>query len=529
MIGFLRSIAIAVGIILISGYNSFSSENTLRIAYPSDANSLDTYQNWDRASLDFSMNIYDPLVDFDTDTGFIPRLAVRWEHSEPNRWRFWLREGVQFHDGRPFTSEDVVFSAQRMLHQNSKGRAVLRNVIDIVAVDKYTVDFITSEPHPYLVNQFNSWMIMSKGWAEENNAVAPADFTRGESGYAATNANGTGPFIIDSREAGVRTTLVKNEAWWGNEVESTKHNLSRVIVEIIESDATRVAALLSGEVDLIVPVSPQDIERIRKTPSLKLLVGTEARAVFLGMDQWRDELLYSSVKGKNPFKDLRVRKAIAHAINIEAINKSVFRGTIKPNNMIIIEGVSGWSDKYKTPEYDPEIARKLLAEAGYEDGFSVTLDCSNDREIGDAAACEGISALLARVGIKVTVLSQATSRWDSKIQTLDTSFYRFSWGANGWASLNTLRDLIQCKEEGKFARNMGGYCNPAIDEYVTAASREVDAKKRDELIDKAWQMVAEDVPYIPLYANPLLWGAKENVSIRVRPDMRVYWPTVRID
>jgi peptide/nickel transport system substrate-binding protein len=525
----LKALFLSLSILLLTFVSGFSAENTIRIAYPSDANSLDMYQNWDRATIGFSMNIYDPLVDYDTDTGFIPRLAVRWEHAEPNRWRFWLREGVQFHDGQPFTAEDVVFSANRMLHPNSKGKGVLRDVIDIVAVDDYTVDFITSKPHPYLINQFNSWMIMSKSWAEENDATAPADFVKGETGYAASHENGTGPFMIESREAGVRTTLVKNPNWWGNEIEGTNHNLTRVVVEIIESPATRVAALLSGEVDLIVPVSPQDIERIRGTPGLKLLVGTEARAVFLGMDQWRDELLYSSVKGKNPFKDRRVRKAIRHALNIEAINKSVFRGTIKPNNMIIFEGVSGWDAKYKAPEYDPELARELLAEAGYPDGFEVTLDCSNDREIGDAAACEAVSALLARVGIKVSVLAQTTSRWDAKIQKLDTSFYRFSWGANGWASLNTLRDLIQCKESGKFARNMGGYCNPEIDEYIVKASGELDVEKRNSLIDQAWQMVTEDIPYIPLYTNPLLWAARDNVSIKVRPDMRVYFPTIRMN
>ncbi|MGD9941766.1 MAG: ABC transporter substrate-binding protein [Burkholderiaceae bacterium] len=504
-----------------------SEAKEVRLAYKSDATSLDSYQNWDQASLSLSMNFYDPLVDYDTDVGFIPRLATRWEQAEPTRWRFVLRQGVKFHDGRDFTADDVVFSAKRMLDPNSKGRNVLRGVKDVIAVDAHTVDFVTESPNPYLINQFNSWMIMSKGWSEANNAQRPADFSKGEVGYAATRVNGTGPFMLESREAGVRTVAVRNPNWWGNK-EYPDHGISRITMQIIGSDPTRVAALLSGELDLVAPVAPQDVERIRAAKGLTLHVGQEARAVFLGMDQWRDELLYSNVKGKNPFKDVRVRRAIAHAIDTDAVNRVVFRGTIKPANAIIFEGVSGWSEKYKRLPVDLKAARALLAEAGYPNGFEVTLDCSNDREVGDAEACQALVSLLARIGIKVHLLAQTTSRWNAKILSLDTSMYRFSWGANGWASLNTLNDLVGCKPAGRFGFNMGGYCNKQIDELAAQARAEPDRNKRYALIEKAWMLVTDDLPYIPLYTNPILWASKDTVSIRVRPDLRIYWPTIRV-
>jgi len=518
LVGLVAGLTLAVG---------DADARDLRVAYKGDAASLDNYQNWDQPTMSLGMNFYDPLIDYDTDVGFIPRLAVSWEHAEPNRWRFNLRRNVKFHDGRDFTAEDVIFSWQRMRDENSKGRNTVRGITQVVAIDAHTVDFITESPNPYMINQFNSWFIMSKGWAEANNAVRPADFTKGEIGFAATNVNGTGPFMLESREPGVRTVAVRNPNWWGN-TEYPDHGVSRIVVEIIGSDPTRVAALLTGEVDFIAPVPPQDIERVRAAAGRTLHVGTEARAVFLGMDQWRDELLYSNVKGKNPFKDVRVRRAIMHAIDVQAINRAVFRGTIKPVNLVIFEGVSEWSDKYKRLEPDLAKARALLAEAGYPNGFEVTLDCSNDREIGDAEACQALVSMLARVGVKVNLLAQTTSRWNAKILSLDTSLYRFSWGANGWASINTLSDLIGCKPAGRFGFNMGGYCNKAVDDLVAQARNELDAAKRTALLDRAWTIVAEDAPYIPLYTNPVLWASKTGVDIRVRPDLRIYWPTIRI-
>src|SRR6185312_15463715 len=298
----------------------------------------------------------------------IPLLATKWTQKSPTVWRFDLRHGVKFHDGTPFTAEDVLFSFKRAAGDGSDMRNLVSSFKEARKLDDYTVEVETLSPNPILPDVLSTLSIMSKKWCEENKAEKPVDRRKGIENTASFKANGTGPFRLKERQPSVRTVLVRNFNHW-DKVES---NLDEVVFTPIGNDATRVAALLSGETDVMEPVPLQDVERIR-AGGFTVQQGPELRTIFLGMDQKRDELQFSSVKGKNPFKDVRVRRAFYQAIDIETIKTKVMRGAASPTALMIGPGVKGFQpDMNKRLPYDPEASKKLLAEAGYPSGFEVT-------------------------------------------------------------------------------------------------------------------------------------------------------------
>jgi peptide/nickel transport system substrate-binding protein len=366
---------------------------------------------------------------------------------------------------------------------------------------------------------------MSRGWAERHGATEPAAVGQNETNHAVNNANGTGPFSVASWEPGIRLVLNRNPGWWG--WGAWPGNLDRAVLTPIASPATRVAGLLSGELDMVSPVPMQDAERIRTNPSTRLVAGHEARVVYLGLDVRRDQLLHGGVPGRNPFKDVRVRQAIAHAVNIDGLNRVVFRGLAAPAAMIVPEGVSGYDPAARRPAFDLGRARALMREAGFAEGFSVTLDCPAGREVGDRDACEALVNLLARISIRGELLAQPPARWAPKVAERDTSLYYMSWGNNGWAGGNTLHDLLSCAEaERPRGFNSGGYCNPALDAVVGRARQEVQPERHRALLREAFAIVQADMPVIPLYMPPILWGTREGITVRLRPDGRVFLPHV---
>src|ERR1700726_836699 len=308
-----------------------ASAQTLRYPNQGDLKSLDPYTLRETTTIAHHAHIYEGLVTRDRDLKIIPALAESWETPDPTRWRFHLRKNVKFHNGDPFTADDVIFSADRV---RAKGSNFLTNVpadAKFVKIDDYTVDVKLDSPNPILTSQWDGWFIMDKKWCEENNAVAPTPASATTPSYASLHENGTGPFTIESHQPGVKTVFKANPNWWGKPA----HNLKEIIFTSIASDATRFAALLSGEVDIIEPVPIQDISRVDASPNAQVLKGPELRTIFIGMDQARDELLYSSIKGKNPFKDIRVREAFYKAIDIELIKTRVMRGLSTPSPLMI--------------------------------------------------------------------------------------------------------------------------------------------------------------------------------------------------
>ena len=506
-----------------------ASAQTLRYANQGDLKSLDPYTLNESTTHAHLGQVFEGLVARDKDLKIIPALAESWETPEPTRWRFHLRKGVKFQNGDPFTADDVIFSADRVRKKGSNLQTRIAPDAKVVKVDDYTVDFVLTSPNPILNSQWDTWYIMSKKWAEANNSVDPTPAAATTPSFASLNANGTGAFSIESHQPGVKTVFKANPNWW----RKAEHNLKEIIFTPIGSDATRVAALLSGEVDVIEPVPIQDISRVDSTPTAQVLKGPELRTIFLGMDQVRDELLYSNVKGKNPFKDIKVREAFFKAIDIELIKTRVMRGLSTPSALMIAPQLFKLSGDFTRPKFDPDGAKKLLTEAGYPDGFEVTMDCPNDRYVNDAAICQAVVGMLARIGVKVTLLAQPKAQYFAKVLKpggYQTSFYLLGWTPGTLDSHNVLFDIMGCRDDPKSNRgegNLGGYCNKKLDELTDKVLQESDTAKRDLLIKQAYEIGAKDFGYIPLHQQALAWGVSKKVKLSQRADNQVllYWAT----
>jgi peptide/nickel transport system substrate-binding protein len=330
--------------------------------------------------------------------------------------------------------------------------------------------------------------------------------------FSVHNAMGTGPYKLVSREPDRRTVVEKNPGWW----DKIPGNVDRVEFDVIHSAATRVAALLSGEEDMIYTVPPQDMSRIAHTPGLHLIQHPELRTIYLGFDLWRDELPSSDIKGKNPFRDLRVRQAFNLAIDENLIASKVMLGLAHPSFMMWGPGVNGYDAKLDVrPKPDLAKAKALMAAAGYPNGFRVSFDCPNDRYVMDEQICTAISAMLARIGVKVDLIAQTKAKYFAKILApkYDTDFYMLGWTPATYDAHNALYTLLGTRAGGRGEVNVSGYSNPALDDLISRIGEEADQAKRNGLIDNAAQIVQHDVPVIPLHQQVIVWAAKDNVSV----------------
>jgi len=486
-----------------------------------DVSSMDPYARNETFLLTFMLNIYEPLVRRDRELKLEGALATEWSQPNPTTWRFKLRQGVKFHDGSPFVADDVVFSYQRAMGKGSNLAGNFVSLKEVKKVDEQTIEVETKYPDPLFADKMAQIAIMSKAWATKNNAEFSADMTKNEENFATRNANGTGPFMLKSREPDVKTEMVAYPGWW----DKPQHNLTEVVFQRIGNDATRVAALISGEVDMVYTVPPQDVDRIKETKGRRVIEGPETRIVFLGFNQQVDELPESNVKGKNPFKDKRVREAFYKAIDVDAIKRTVMRGQSMPTALMVGQGLNGYTKELDVrPKVDVNAAKKLLADAGYPNGFEVGMDCPNDRYVKDEAICQASVAMLARIGVKVNLLAQTRSKYFAKIlrtssdveKAPNTSFYMLGWSPGATYDVhNVFEALIQtpsnATKKGLF--NAGGYSNKRVDELADAMERETDKAKRDAMIKEATKLYVDDFAYIPLHQQVLVWAAKDNIDL----------------
>lgn len=484
---------------------------TIRIGNQGDALSMDPHSLNESLQLSVTSNVYEPLVARDRNLVLVPGLATSWKQTSPNVWRFELRKGVKFHDGAPFTADDVLFSFARAAGEGSDMRSYTNDIKEVRKAGDFAVDIETKSPFPILPDVISLLFMMNKKWAEENQATRPVDRRKGIENAASFRANGTGPFRLRERQPNIKTTFVRNGNYWGK----IEGNVINVEYTPISNDSTRVAALLSGQVDVIEPVPLQDVARINAGGKSKVMQGPELRTIFLGMDQKRDELLFSNVKGKNPFKDKRVRQAFYQAIDINGIQRTVMRGASRPTGLLVGPGINGFDESMNTRlPHDPEAAKKLLAEAGYPNGFEVAMNCPNDRYVNDGAICQAVAANMARVGVKIQLQTETKGTYFPKILKRDTSFYLLGWTPGTYDSHNALNALVRCvddKGSGQF--NLGAYCNPRLDELSAQIQSETDKVKRDALIKQAFKLHADDIGHLPLHQQALAWGVANNVTL----------------
>ncbi|MEM9147755.1 MAG: ABC transporter substrate-binding protein [Pseudomonadota bacterium] len=499
-----------------------ASAKTFKWAFQGDVQSLDPHGLNETFTLGYLGNVYEGLTTYDSELQLKPALAESWENTAPTTWIFNLRKGVKFHNGNDLTADDVIFTWQRSLTEGSDMKGYGSKIAEATKIDDHTVEITTPNPNPILPRDLQFLYIMDKEWAEENGAVEATSPQAGDetATYAAQNANGTGPFKVIERQADVKSVFERYDGYWG----SPKTNVTRVEFTPISQAATRVAALISGQVDLVYPVPVQDWERLDGAEGVEPLTGPEARTIFLGMDQSRDELLYSNIKGTNPFKDIRVRQAFAHAISLDAIRDKVMRGASTPTGLLVAPQINGFNGDLNTPyAFDPEKAKALLAEAGYPDGFEVGMDCPNNRYVNDERICQAVAGFLARVGIKVDLNAQPKSKYFAKVlaqNNYDTSFYLLGWTPGTIDSHNPLNNLLSCQDSdiGAGLFNLGNYCNERVSEITKLVEGETDPAKRQALIDEGFQIVKDEYGYLPLHQQPLSWGIRSGLEVAQRPD-----------
>ena len=507
---------------------------TLRWSSQGDVATHDPHAQNESFTNEFNGQIYEQLLTRDKEMKIIPCLATEYKQTGPNTWVFKLRQGVKWQDGTPFTADDVVFSVLRSQQPTSNMKVYGNAIGKPRRLDDFTVELTTPVPNPVLPDMVSAGniFIMSKAWSEKNNVAKVQDFQNKEETFAVRNAMGTGPFQLVSAEPDVKRVLKKNANWWGIKEGRFEGNVDEIVYRPIRNAGTREAALLSGEIDFVLDPPVQDLEKFRQDKKLKVYEGRENRVIFIGMDQNRDELLYSDVKGKNPFKDKRVRQAMYQAVDVNALKTSVMRGLSVPTaiNLPAPKGAGIPDSMDKRYPFDVAAAKKLLADAGYPNGFTVTIDCPNDRYINDEKICVALAAMWSKIGVNVRVAAIPKANFFPKVQKLDTSMYMLGWGGATSDAIFTLKPVLHSRnDKGAGEYNWGNYKIPEFDKLIDDAEGEMDAKKRQDMIIKAMQMHHDNVLHIPLHLQVIPWVSLANVSVVHRPDnwLEVAW--VRIN
>ncbi len=501
---------------------------TFKWSSASDIPTLDIHSQNNALGNGIHAAVYDSLVYYNSQTFKPePQLATAWRDISPTQIRFTLRSGVKFSDGTPFTADDVVFSINRAMSKNSNYAVYAQGIDKVVKVNDSTVDLMMKGPNPVIINQLTELRIMSKAWAEKNKSVDPKDIKTKDETFAHRNAMGTGPFMVKEWQPDQRLVFVKNPNYWGN----NPGNVTEIVYTPIKSEATRVAALLSGEVDFVLDPSIQDLGRLRSNANLKVIDGVENRTIFFGMDQHRDELPGSNVKGKNPLKDLRVRMALYQAIDIDAIQKVTMRGLSQPTGAMVAPQVNGWTEAvHKRHPFDAAASRKQLADAGYPQGFEVDFACPNNRYINDEEICQAVTAMWAKVGVKAKLRTLPLVTYFPMVQRHEASIYMLGWGVPTFDTLYSAQSLLRTVGTGGDGNyNVGRYSNPRMDYIVDRVKVETDLPVRNRLLTESLQLSNDTVSHIPLHNQIIPWALKKNVDVVHRADNRLDWRVIKVN
>ncbi|WP_298437186.1 ABC transporter substrate-binding protein [uncultured Jannaschia sp.] len=496
-----------------------ANAETLRWARAGDSLTLDPHAQNEGPTHTLAHQMYEPLIIRDQTGAFEPALATDWapKEGDPNVWVFNLRQGVKFHDGADFTAEDVVFSFERAKTETSAMKELLTSIVEVRAVDDHTVEFVTDGPNPILPNNFTNLFMMDKDWTEANGVTAVQDIASGETTYAATNLNGTGPYTLVSREPDVLTVMEANPEYWG--AGEFPMGYDRIEYTPIQNAATRVAALLSGEVDFIQDVPVQDLERVSGTDNLTVKTTPQNRTIFFGMNSGAEDLENDSVDGANPLADVRVRQAMNMAINRGAIQQVVMRGQSEPTGVIMPPFVNGWTEALDAlPEGDMDAAKALMTEAGYGDGFSIQLDCPNDRYVNDEAICQAAVGMLGQIGITVNLNAQSKAQHFPLIQNGTTDFYMLGWGVPTYDSEYIFNFLAHTKDGERGSWNATGFSNPELDAKIVSLASETDLDARNATVAEIWSTIQDETLYLPIHHQVLNWGMTDAVGTEVSPE-----------
>jgi peptide/nickel transport system substrate-binding protein len=494
------------------------AQQALRWAAQNDILTTDPHSQNHATTNAILMHAYEGLTRYNAKYEVEPALATKWTFVSPTQVRFELRKGVKFHDGTPFTADDVLFSFDRVRQPQGTMQIYVTGIREIKKIDSHTVEFLLSAPNPLLLRNIIDFRIMSKAWAEKNNTTKTQDYKAKEENFASRNVMGTGAYRILSWTPEQRVMMARNTDWW----DKPTGNVQQVIYTPIKSEATRVAALLAGDVDMLTDVPVQDLDRLRADKKLKVVEGPEVRTIFLAPDIGSPELKHSNVKGKNPFADKRVRQALSMAIDRVGIQKSIMRGNSIPAGLMVAPGVNGWDKALDTPvKVDVEGAKKLLADAGYTQGFEVRLNCPNNRYVNDEKICQAITAMWAKAGVKVNLVAESMATFSQKFQNFDSSLYMLGWGVATYDAQYMIQALARTRTSGADGNfNFSRVSDATVDKLTDAMKSETDIDKRNGMIREALVRIKDEVFLIPLHHQMRPWAMKAGVTTVHRSDDR---------
>ncbi len=526
-----RRLLAAALLLSLTGVTGPAAAQTLRWASQGDPQTMDPHSQNEGLTNSINQQVYERLVGRDRQLGFVPGLATEWAQTAPTVWRFKLRPNVKFHEGQPFTADDVLFSLARAKEPTSQISTYANAMGEALKIDALTVEFRLKAPNPVFLQHADTLFIMSKSWSEQHRVQKPLDYKNKEETHASMHANGTGPYQLVSRQPGIKTVHRRHPAWWGWTAPATgaTGNVQEVVYTPISNDATRLAALISGEIDFVADPAPRDIARLRGVAGIKVIEGPENRVLFIGMDQARDTLLHGKVPGdRNPFKDQRVRRALYQAIDIEAIKTKLMNGMAAPTGVMAPSPLAAYNDaalESRLP-FDLAASRRLMTEAGYAEGFEVTLDCPNNRYVNDEEICLALASMWAQIKVRLRVNAMPRTLYFPRLEKLDTSLYLLGWGGAVTDAETTLTPVMRNRgERGIGLYNYGNSRNDKFDALAAASSIEPDAKKREALIKQALTEWKEQVHTLPLHRQVIPWASRSNVEVVHRADnyLAVQW------
>ena len=518
---------LAAGLLASAG---LAQADTVRWARSADVTTLDPHVFNTGTNFVLMHQMYETLVNRTNDGKLVPLLATEWKllDSDPTVWVFKIRSGVKFHDGKALTAKDVVFSLNRAKGPNAQVKSLLASVDTITAPDDLTVHVKTKGPNPIFPNNLTNIFIMSEEWAKANGATETQDATSKTENGATRAVNGTGAFTLATREVDSKTVMKLNPNYWGK---ASVGDVTELVYVPIKSPATRVAALLSGEVDFAQDIPAQDVARLKQDAKLRINEGPENRSIFLALNVGAAELKSSNIKGKNPLADLKVRQAMELAIDRDAIKRSVMRGLSNPSGVMAPSFVNGYTKEMAAyPKADVAKAKALLAEAGYPDGFTITLHGPNDRYVNDEAISTAIAGFLGRVGIKTEVITRPIAQHSVSIVNADTDFYLYGWGVPTYDSAYIFDFLMATRgKEGRGAQNATHYSNADLDSKIISLSSESDVTKRNATIKQIWDVAQKERFYIPIHDQVIHFASIKAIDVPVHPDNVLHFKDVKLN
>jgi peptide/nickel transport system substrate-binding protein len=494
---------------------SFAQE--LRIGLSSEPSAMDPHFHNLTPNNSILSHVFERLVETAPDGKLIPGLAASWAVVNDTTWELKLRPGVKWHDGMPFTADDVVFTFARAPNVPNSPSSFASSIKgkEVKKIDDLTVQLITAQPYPLMPNDLSNILIVS---AKTGTDAKTEDYNSGKAMV------GTGAFKFAAFTPGDKIEFTRNDAYWGE-----KPVWSKVTFKPIKAGPARVAALLAGDVDMIEDVPSPDVERIKKEPKLELAQAVSRRVVYFHMDQARDDTPFIKAKDgstiKNPLKDLRVRQALSKAINREAIVSRVMEGMALPASQFLAEGFFGVSKTLKPVAYDPEGAKKLLADAGFPNGFKMTLHGPNGRYANDVKIAEAVAQMFTRIGVETSIETLPPAVFFSRASTGNNGNPEFSFILVGWSSdtgevAGSIKPLVGTfdKDKGTGTANRGRYSNADLDKLIADAQATVDDAKREAMLAKASELAMTDVAIIPSHYPTASWAIRKGLTIKARAD-----------